>query len=113
MINFCKPMHYVSKIDYTQATTPKAYVGHSTGFSRAGYVDRGMGSVHMGAGICSLAPGGFVERHMHSFEESFYILEGNVRLEANQRQELGPGNFGLLRTGTPHAWSNTGHGPVR
>jgi quercetin dioxygenase-like cupin family protein len=113
MINFCKPMHYVSKIDHTRATTPKAYIGHSTGFSRAGYVDRGMGSVHMGVGICSLAPGGFIERHMHSFEESFYILEGSVRLEANQRQELGPGHFGLLRTGTPHAWSNAGHGPVR
>ena len=36
-----------------------------------------MGSVHMGVGICYLDPGG-IEPHRHSFEESFYILEGSV-----------------------------------
>jgi quercetin dioxygenase-like cupin family protein len=107
-------MHYVSRIDQAWAKTPALYEGHSAGFTRAGYVDRGMGSVHMGVGVCMLEPRGAVEQHRHSFEESFYILEGNVRLEAGEKtQELGPGHFGLIRTGTPHAWSNAEDGPVR
>ena len=33
------------------------------------------------------------------------------RLEAGGvEREVGPGQFGLIRTGTPHAWSNTGDG---
>src|ERR1700683_5580099 len=98
-------MHYVSRIDHAWAKTPALYEGHSAGFTRAEFVDRGMGSVHMGVGVCMLEPRGAVEQHRHSFEESFYILEGNVRLEAGEKtQEFGPGHFGLIRTGTPHAW---------
>ncbi len=66
-------MHHVSKIDQASATTPTLYQQHSTGFQRAEYVDRAVGSVHMGTGICFLAAGGLIEPHLHSFEESFYI----------------------------------------
>ena len=38
-------MHYVSKIEESSARTPKLYEQHSTGFRRATYVDRAMGSV--------------------------------------------------------------------
>ncbi len=71
-------MHAVSKIDPAAAQTPQLYQPHSTGFRRATYVDRAMGSVHMGTGICFLDPGGPSNSHLHSFEESFYILEGTV-----------------------------------
>ena len=106
-------MHHVSKINEAAAKTPPLYIQHSTGFRRATYVDRAMGSVHMGVGICYLDPGGVVQPHLHSFEESFYILEGSVE-ESNvvqigeKRHPLVPGNFGLISTGVPHAWSNTG-----
>lgn len=107
-------MHFVSRIDYSGAQTPKAYVGHSTGFTRAGFVDRAMGSVHMGVGICALMRGGAIEPHLHSFEESFYILEGHARLTgAGKTHEVSPGHFGLIPTGTQHAWSTIGDGPVR
>jgi len=64
-------MHAVSKIEPAAAPTPKPYQSHSLGFRRATYVDRAMGSVHMGTGICFLDPNGAIQLHMHSFEESF------------------------------------------
>lgn len=107
-------MHSVSKIDYARAQTPELYRSHSSGFTRAGYVGRGMGSVHMDVGVCTLEPGGRITLHQHSFEESFYILEGSALIEAGEiEREAAPGDFGLIRTGTPHGWSNTGNSPVR
>ena len=88
-------MHHVSKIDPASALTPHLYRAHSSGFRRATYVDRGMGSVHMGVGVCFLDPNGVIQPHLHSFEESFYILEGAVTLETGGKiHELGPGQLG-------------------
>lgn len=107
-------MHYVSKIDSGAARTPQAYQGHSTGFRRNTYVDHSMGSVHMGVGVCSLEPRGVIEPHVHSFEESFYILEGNVIAQIGEASyALGPGHFGLIGTGQQHGWRNAGGGRVR
>lgn len=107
-------MHAVSKIDPAAAQTPQIYRQHSTGFRRATYVDRAMGSVHMGTGICFLDTGGAIQPHLHSFEESFYILEGSVTVEIGEKTHtLGPGNFGLIPTGMAHAWKNGGTGTAR
>ena len=107
-------MHAVSKIEPAAAPTPKPYQSHSLGFRRATYVDRAMGSVHMGTGICFLDPNGAIQLHMHSFEESFYILEGTVLVQIGDKTyTLGPGNFGLIPTGVPHSWRNNGSAPVR
>jgi mannose-6-phosphate isomerase-like protein (cupin superfamily) len=73
-----------------------------------------MGSVHMGVSICFLDPGGRVDPHVHSFEESFYVLEGSVTVEVGaENRILEPGDFGLIRTGVRHAMRNTGTGPAR
>lgn len=109
-----EPMHHVSKIDWTRAQTPKLYETRSTGFRRATYVDHGMGSVHMGVGVCLLEPGGTIEPHLHSFEESFYILEGNLTGQIGEKAcSLGPGHFGLVSTGVRHGWRNADTQPVR
>jgi mannose-6-phosphate isomerase-like protein (cupin superfamily) len=105
-------MHYVSKVSHTVASAPELYASHSAGFRRATYVDGLMGSVHMGAGICYLTPGGEIHPHIHAFEESFYILDGHLGLSLGERSfVLGPGYFGLISTGTTHAWRNLG-GPA-
>jgi len=107
-------MHHVSKIDEAAAQTPKLYEKHSAGFRRATYVDHTIGSVHMGTGICYLEPGGVIQPHVQSFEESFYILEGSVIAQiGEQSYALGPGHFGLVSTGVRHAWRNAGDKPVR
>jgi quercetin dioxygenase-like cupin family protein len=107
-------MHSVSKINPFAAQTPAFYEPASSGFRRSAYVDRSMGSVHMGAAICHLDAGGVIQLHLHSFEESFYILEGSVTVQIGGRAvRLGPGHFGLLGTGIPHGWTNAGTAPVR
>jgi len=101
-------MHYVSKIDEMTAQTPKLYEKQSSSFRRATYVDRMMGSVHMGTGICFLDSNGCIQPHLHSFEESFYILEGNVIAQIDEQAYLlSPGDFGLISTGVKHAFRNT------
>lgn len=103
-------MHHVSRINASAATFPPLYTKHSSGFRRAGYVDRAMGSVHMGVGICYLDPDGEIQPHLHSFEESFYILDGSVELG---NHALKPGDFGLIGTGQRHAWRNASDRPAR
>jgi quercetin dioxygenase-like cupin family protein len=105
-------MHFVSKIDSSTAQTPKLY--DSSGFRYAGYVNRGIGSVHMGTGICYLDANGKIESHIHSFEESFYILEGDVTLQiGEQTHQLSTGNYGLISTGVKHSFHNGSDKPVR
>lgn len=107
-------MHHVSKIDPAKATTPKLYASQSSGFRRAAYVERAMGSVHMGTGICYLDASGIIQPHIHSFEESFYILEGNVIAQiGDQAYSLSSGHYGLISTGVKHAFRNTGNQPAR
>ena len=107
-------MHHVSKIDPGSAETPPGYLRHSTGFRRATYVDRPMGSVHMGVGVCFLDPHGSIQAHVHSFEESFYILQGSVVAQiGGESYTLGPGHFGLISTGVRHMWRSAGDEPAR
>ena len=107
-------MHFVSKIDPSTAGIPPLYEQGSTGFRRATYVDRATGSVHMGTGICYLDSNGAIQPHLHSFEESFYILEGNLIVQIGEHSyALGPGNYGLISTGVPHGWRNAGQQPAR
>lgn len=107
-------MHHVSRIDLANAQTPKLYEGRSTGFRRATYVDHAVGSVHMGVGVCSLDPGGVIQPHLHSFEESFYVLEGTLVGQIGEKAfVLKAGHFGLISTGVRHAFRNAGNQPVR
>src|ERR1700691_1020536 len=107
-------MHSVSRIDPASARVPPLYDPHSSGFRRAPFVDRGMGSVHMGVGVCLLDPGGVIQPHLHSFEESFYILEGTGVLKTGGKaDQLRPGHFGLIPTGMTHGWSNAGDRTLR
>jgi quercetin dioxygenase-like cupin family protein len=82
-----------------------AYVGNSKSFSRCSLVDKTSGSVHMGLGLCSLKAGGTIDTHLHSFEESFYVLEGQPTLVLDSMAyPLVPGACGLIPVGVPHAW---------
>jgi quercetin dioxygenase-like cupin family protein len=107
-------MHHVSTLDWSAAETPEVYRQHSTGFRRATYVDHTCGSVHMGTGICELAAGGSIDTHIHAFEESFIVLEGEViLLLGEQAHRLSAGHFGLIPTGTRHGWRSASDRPAR
>jgi quercetin dioxygenase-like cupin family protein len=90
-----------------------AYPGSSTGFSRYPLVD-GAPSVHMGLGLCSLDSKGSVDEHLHSFEESFYVLEGAPVLVLDGRAYLlRPGACGVVPVGVQHAWIGPHGGAAR
>ena len=80
------------------------YEERAEGFTRAPLVDRASGSVHMSLGIASLADG-HVDEHVHSFEESFYVLEGEPVLYLQGRGvQLRQGACGVVPPGVQHAW---------
>ncbi|MEI5583345.1 MULTISPECIES: cupin domain-containing protein [unclassified Agromyces] len=88
---------------------PDGLAPGSSGLTRwcaVGYDD---GAAHTDFGISRLAPGGSVPAHVHSFEESFHVLEGEVLLatpEATVR--LVAGDYGVVPVGVPHSWSAVG-----
>lgn len=108
-------MHFVGRFDDSELQTPAGYEGHSQGYTRVSLADHTItGCVHMGHGICELAPGGSLHPHVHSYEEGFYILSGNVLTRMDGRNyRLGPGDFAVVPMGSVHAWHNNGKEPVR
>src|SRR5258708_3993510 len=91
-----------------------AYVGNSKSFSRCSLVDASSGSVHMGLGLCALQTGGRIDTHVHSLEESFYILEGHPSLVLEgSAYPLVPGACGLVPVGMPHAWVGPAKGSAK
>ena len=81
------------------------YVGHSEKYSRCAMVNEAAGSVHTGMGLSVLESGGRVDTHLQSFEESFYVVEGEPTLVLEgSAYTLAPGACGLVPIGVPHAW---------
>jgi quercetin dioxygenase-like cupin family protein len=86
----------------------------AAGLSRWSVVDDSSGSVHTGFGVCRLEAGGGVPSHVHSFEESVYVLDGAVVLQTPEAAvRLGPGDYGLVPVGVPHSVRNEGTDPAR
>ena len=80
------------------------YPGHAKGFSRCSAVDRSVGSTHTGIGLNQLEAGGHVDTHVQSFEEYFYISEGEVTLILDGRAcQLGKGACGIIPIGVPQS----------
>ena len=76
----------------------------AVGMTRWCAVGEDDGAVHTDFGITRLRPGGSAPTHVHSFEESFTVMEGSVILatpEATLR--LVPGDYGVIPIGVPHA----------
>jgi quercetin dioxygenase-like cupin family protein len=84
------------------------------GHRRRALVGEGDGSAHTGFGLCELRPDGAVPAHVHSYEESFHVLDGAVILDLPEGSYLlEEGDYGLLPTGVPHAWRGAGERGAR
>ena len=106
--------HVVVRPADAEYTVPPEFVGHTDGFGRWAAIDGDSPSVHMGFSVCELEPGGRVAWHVHSFEESFYVIAGEAVCETDESAfRLGPGDYGVVNVGAPHAWRNTSAQPVR
>jgi quercetin dioxygenase-like cupin family protein len=64
--------------------------------------------------VCTLDAGGSLPAHVHSFEESGYVLDGVGVLDTAEGSfRLGPGDYALLPVGVAHGWRNDNDEPVR
>jgi quercetin dioxygenase-like cupin family protein len=81
---------------------------HSSGLTTCRLVSGTLGSTHMALTLVSLAEG-HVDEHLHSFETSFYVLEGEPDLYLEGRGvKLEHGACGAIPVGTPHAFRSEG-----
>ena len=101
--------HYARTAAEIAPTPSERYAGHAEGYARDELVGQHTGAVHTGFALAELAPNGHVDPHLHSFEESFYVLEGQPELMLDGRaHRLAPGECGLVPVGVPHAWRGGG-----
>jgi quercetin dioxygenase-like cupin family protein len=107
--------HLVRRAGEAAAAVPEGWAGHSDGFRRWSVVDEATpAAVHTGFGVCELDPGGSVAAHVHSFEESFHVLDGEVVVETGDGATLlRAGDYGILPVGVAHAWRNPGAAAAR
>jgi quercetin dioxygenase-like cupin family protein len=98
-------MYHVQKADSIELAEPPGLSGRVHGLRRATLVGRDVGSVHTGFALVTLDPGGWVGTHLHSTEQSFYILRGNPLFTLDGRTyRLAPDECGLIPVGVPHSW---------
>jgi quercetin dioxygenase-like cupin family protein len=84
------------------------FADRAVGLRRAELIGSHSGSVHMGLGLVELE-GGWIDSHVHSHEEGFYILEGEPVLYLDGRGvRLRPGACGVIPVGVAHAWRSAG-----
>lgn len=85
----------------------------SKGYARwcaVGYDD---GAVHTDFGLSRLEPGGEIPTHVHSFEESINVVEGEVILITPEATlHLKAGDYGVIPIGVPHRWKSVGEVPA-
>ncbi len=106
--------HFVRTAGEANYVVPAAYAPISEGFSRWSIVNGETGSVHQEYGLCRLEPGGAVGAHIHSFEESIHVLEGELLCETGDGVfSLQPGDYGVIQVAAPHAFRNAGPGRAR
>jgi quercetin dioxygenase-like cupin family protein len=106
--------HLVARSDSASFVAPGPLAPDSDGWTRWPVVDEPDGAVHTGFGINRLEPGGAGAAHVHSFEESVYMLEGEVVLQSSDVAVLlRPGDYGVVPVGVPHTWRNEGTSPAQ
>jgi mannose-6-phosphate isomerase-like protein (cupin superfamily) len=108
-------MYHVSKLDESRFAVPVGYERRARGYERASLVDHTMGSVHTGAAICRLAPGGYVDTRTHVNEKGIYVLAGALEVLRGEREafRLAEDEYALVPYGSAHALRNSGTKPVR
>jgi quercetin dioxygenase-like cupin family protein len=83
------------------------------GSSRWSIVDEST-AVHTSFGVCALEPGGATPGQVASYEESFFVLDGEPVLHTGEGAVvLQPGDYGMLPVGVPRAWENRGESAAR
>jgi quercetin dioxygenase-like cupin family protein len=105
--------HLVRRVGDVDLVVPPGAT--SVGLRRWSVVDEETpGAVHTMFSIAELAAGGSIPPHVHSFEDSLFVLEGEVVLDTpGGAFLLREGDYGVTALGAPHALRNRSDAPVR
>jgi len=72
------------------------------------------GAIHLDVALVSVWPGERQAPAINAFEESFYVLGGELVLQVAGRVHLlGVDDFGYVPVAVPHRWENRGSEPAR
>src|SRR6187397_3619969 len=101
-------------VDWSFADRPMPDSPNMHGLARHVLVGPEQGAVHTDLAVTVLQPGGWLQRHFHSFEEALYVLDGELHIEIDGHvHRLTEGDFTLQPVGVWHALGNAGSSPVR
>ncbi|WP_168626325.1 cupin domain-containing protein [Cryobacterium sp. BB307] len=99
----------VRRADEAQYLSPGPLAPEAVGMTRWRAVGEQDGAAHTDFGLTRLEPGGSTATHVHSFEESFHLIEGEVILATPEATvHLVAGDYGIIPIGVPHAWRAIG-----
>jgi len=109
-----QPQYHVARAGELRFVAPAAPADqHCRGLTRASLVSRAVGAVHTGLALARIEPGGHVGMHVHSTEQSFYVLQGNPTLTLDGHgYRLAPDECGLIPVGATHGYRNTTSEPA-
>jgi quercetin dioxygenase-like cupin family protein len=84
------------------------------GIRRRVVVDEAAGSVHTGFALCELDPRAGAFAHVHSYEESLFVLAGEPTVETSEGAFLlRAGDYGVVPVGVTHSVRNDGDAVAR
>ncbi|HTX13533.1 MAG TPA: cupin domain-containing protein [Solirubrobacteraceae bacterium] len=113
-MTYQRQLYHVQRADEIALRVPAALGSRASGLRRTSLVGGHVGAVHTGFALVELEPDGRVDAHLHSTEQSFYVLEGDPSLMLDGRvYRLAASECGLLPVGVPHAWLNRSEGTAR
>jgi quercetin dioxygenase-like cupin family protein len=106
--------HFVGRVDWAFADSPPATTETASGLARSRLIGPDQGAVHTELAAVAIASGGWLAPHVHSFEETLYVLDGELLLQLGDRvHRLVAADYALIPTGLRHALGNRGAAPVR
>jgi quercetin dioxygenase-like cupin family protein len=105
---------HAAPVDWSFADSPMPDSPTWHGLARSVIVGPDHGAVHTELAVGALAPGGWLQRHFHSFEEALYVLAGELIVEIDgHAHRLASGDYTLMPVGAWHALANPGQVPTR
>lgn len=92
---------------------PGALIPGAVGITRRRCVGGAEGAAHSDFGVLRIEPEASSATHVHSFEYSFHVLEGEAVLATPEATvQLVAGDYGVVPIGVPHRWQGSGSAPA-
>ena len=106
--------HLVARLADAEWHPAAGPLASATGFTTWSIVDGRTPAVHTGFALGRLDPAAALPSHVHSYEESLFVMSGEVVVQTpGEAVRLGPGDYGLIPVGVPHSLRNEGSDPVQ